>query len=89
MSAPSSKTARRPRSVPEKENGGCLAAHRHSLVRAVGQLYDDFEHKDQRTRVVAYADAMSALAMQQPADTEALRMTPLAGRLDVERKDHP
>jgi hypothetical protein len=34
-------------------------------------LYDDFEHKDQRTRVVAYANAMNELIMQQPADTEA------------------
>lgn len=41
-------------------------------VRAVGQLYDDFEHKDQRTRIVAYERAMNELVMQQPADTEAL-----------------
>ncbi|HEY8848109.1 MAG TPA: hypothetical protein VIO12_02385 [Thermoanaerobaculia bacterium] len=40
-------------------------------IHAVSQLYDDFEHKDQRTRVVAYASAMNQLAMQQPADTEA------------------
>ena len=41
-------------------------------IRAVSMLYDDFEHKDQRTRVVAYADAMNELAMRQPADTEAM-----------------
>ncbi|MCA1837357.1 MAG: hypothetical protein LC674_00790 [Actinobacteria bacterium] len=41
-------------------------------IHAVGQLYDDFEHKDQRTRVVAYANAMNDLAMRQPADTEGL-----------------
>ena len=41
-------------------------------IHAVGQLYDDFEHKDQRTRIVAYADAMNELAMRQPADTEAM-----------------
>ena len=40
-------------------------------IRAVSQLYDDFEHKDQRTRVVAYERAMNELVMQQPADTEA------------------
>jgi len=40
-------------------------------IHAVAQLYDDVEHKDQRTRVVAYADAMNDLAMRQPADTEA------------------
>ncbi len=41
-------------------------------IHAVSQLYDDFEHKDQRTRVVAYASAMNELAMRQPADTEAM-----------------
>jgi hypothetical protein len=40
-------------------------------VHAVSQLYDDFEHKDQRTRVLAYERAMSELVMRQPADTEA------------------
>lgn len=41
-------------------------------IRAVGQLYDDFEHKDHRTRIVAYERAMNELVMRQPADTEAL-----------------
>ena len=41
-------------------------------IHAVSQLYDDFEHKDQRTRMVAYEQAMSELAMHQPADTEAM-----------------
>ena len=35
-------------------------------------LYDDFEHKDQRTRIVEYERAMGELVMRQPADTEAL-----------------
>ncbi len=41
-------------------------------IHAVGMLYDDFEHKDQRTRVVTYERAMNDLVMRQPADTEAL-----------------
>ena len=41
-------------------------------ISAVGKLYDDFEHKDQRTRIVAYEHAMNELVMRQPADTEAL-----------------
>ncbi len=41
-------------------------------INAVRQLYDDFEHKDQRSRVVAYSQAMNELSMRQPADTEAL-----------------
>jgi hypothetical protein len=47
-------------------------------VRAVGMLYDDYEHKDQRTRIVAYEHAMNELVMQQPADTEALIFYALA-----------
>ncbi|HMI54741.1 MAG TPA: hypothetical protein VK494_00995, partial [Gemmatimonadaceae bacterium] len=41
-------------------------------IQAVSQLYDDFERKDQRTRIVAYERAMSELVMRQPADTEAM-----------------
>jgi hypothetical protein len=40
-------------------------------INAVNQLYDDFEHKDQRTRIVAYERAMNDLVLRQPADTEA------------------
>ena len=53
-----------------------LASHaserERGYIHAVSQLYDDFEHKDQRTRVVAYERAMNELVMQQPADTEVL-----------------
>ena len=38
---------------------------------AVSQLYDDFEDRDQHTRVDAYSQAMENLTLQQPADTEA------------------
>jgi hypothetical protein len=41
-------------------------------IRAVSQLYDDFEHKDQHTRVVAYEQAMNDLVLRQPSDTEAM-----------------
>jgi len=41
-------------------------------IHAVSRLYDDFEHKDQRTRIVAYERAMNELVMRQPADTEAM-----------------
>jgi len=52
--------------------GDHASERERGYIHAVGQLYDDFEHKDQRTRVVAYANAMNELAMQQPADTEAM-----------------
>jgi hypothetical protein len=51
---------------------GARASERErGYINAVSQLYDDFEHKDQRTRIVAYERAMSDLVMRQPADTEA------------------
>jgi hypothetical protein len=40
-------------------------------IRAVSQLYDDFEHRDQPERLLAYERAMNDLAASQPADTEA------------------
>ncbi len=40
-------------------------------IRAVSQLYEDFERRDQRTRIVAYERAMGELAARYPADTEA------------------
>jgi hypothetical protein len=48
--------------VSERERG---------YINAVSQLYNDFESKDQRTRVLAYERAMNDLVRQQPADTEA------------------
>ena len=41
-------------------------------IRAVAQLYDDFEHKPQQARVDAYSQAMKQLASQFEADTEAM-----------------
>ena len=40
-------------------------------VDAVAQLYEDYEHRDQRTRILAYEKAMAALEAKVPADTEA------------------
>jgi len=51
--------------------GSHASERERGYIHAVGQLYDDFEHKDQRTRIVAYERAMNELVMQQPADTEA------------------
>ena len=50
---------------------GLAGARERAYVAAVGELYRDSEHRDQRTRVVAYRDAMAALAAAQPQDMEA------------------
>jgi hypothetical protein len=52
--------------------GAGATERERDYIRAVSQLYDDFEHKDQRTRVVAYENAMNDLVLRQPADTEAM-----------------
>jgi hypothetical protein len=52
--------------------GSRASERERGYIHAVGQLYDDYEHKDQRTRIVAYERAMNELVMRQPADTEAL-----------------
>lgn len=51
--------------------GANVTARERGYINAVSQLYDDYERKDQRTRLVAYEQAMSELVRQQPADTEA------------------
>jgi len=52
--------------------GAGATEREREYIRAVNQLYDDFEHKDQRTRVVAYEHAMNDLVLRQPSDTEAM-----------------
>jgi hypothetical protein len=52
--------------------GSHASERERGYIYAVGQLYDDFEHKDQRTRIVGYERAMNELVMRQPADTEAM-----------------
>ena len=47
------------------------SAREREYISAVNRLYDDFEHTDQHTRVVAYERAMNDLVAHQPADTEA------------------
>jgi hypothetical protein len=51
--------------------GTGATARERGYIAAVGELYADYEHRDQRTRVVAYERAMADLAARQPADTEA------------------
>jgi tetratricopeptide (TPR) repeat protein len=70
------------RAVPLLQQGAAAAAaaarlgaraseRERGYIHAVGQLYDDFEHRDQHTRVVAYERAMNEVATRNPADTEA------------------
>ena len=67
--------------APSLLAGGRLAAdaarrlattpRERGYIDAVAQLYADYEHVDQRTRVLAYEGAMTDLVARFPADTEA------------------
>jgi hypothetical protein len=48
--------------VSERERG---------YIGAVGELFDDFERKDHRVRVLAYERAMNDVVRRHPADSEA------------------
>ena len=62
---------RRAAAAAERLSG--KATERERLyVAAVGELYKDYEHVDQRARVLAYERAMADLSVGQPADTEAM-----------------
>src|SRR5215210_2746445 len=51
---------------------GARASERErAYIQAVSELYDDFEHKDQRTRIIGYERAMNDLTTRYTEDTEA------------------
>ena len=49
-----------------------------AYLSAAGRLYDGYQTADQRTRVIAYRDAMAALAARYPGDDEAVIFHALA-----------
>jgi hypothetical protein len=51
---------------------GRASEREREYARAVSELYDDFEHRDERTRVLAYERAMNDLTTREPTDTEAM-----------------
>jgi hypothetical protein len=57
--------------VARAKSIGPKSAREAGYVEAVSQLYADFETVGQRTRAIAYRDAMARLADANPADTEA------------------
>ena len=56
----------------ERANRAGAGSERELMyISAVAELYQDPEHRDQRTRMLAYRDAMAALASRHPEDMEA------------------
>jgi hypothetical protein len=57
--------------VERAKSIGAKTERERAYVAAVARLYTDFEKTDQRGRVLAYRDAMAALASTYPNDIEA------------------
>ncbi len=57
---------------------GARTDREREYVTAVSALYDNFERVDQRTRVLAYRDAMGHAAAKYPDDTETATFYALA-----------
>ena len=50
---------------------GARTERERAYIAAVGRLYGDFENTPQRARLIAYRDAMAAVAAKYPEDHEA------------------
>jgi hypothetical protein len=57
--------------IDQARAAGTGSEREGAYVAAAAELYRDTEHRDQRTRVLAYRDAMAELAARHPADMEA------------------
>ena len=53
------------------EKTGARTERERVYIQAVAALYKDFENTPQRSRLIAYRDAMGAVAAKYPADHEA------------------
>src|SRR5579884_1976214 len=58
-------------SVELGEKTGARTDRERAYIRAVAALYKDFEATPQRSRLIAYRDAMEAVAVKYPTDHEA------------------
>lgn len=57
--------------VARARTAGPATERESAYISAVARLYEHADSLDQRTRLLAYRDAMGALAERAPADTEA------------------
>jgi hypothetical protein len=58
-------------SVERGNTVGAKTERERAYLAAVSKLYDDFESKPQRARLIAYRDAMGEVAAKYPQDHEA------------------
>jgi len=64
--------------IEKGKAAGAKTDRERAFIDAAGQLFADFEKKDQRTRVLAYRDAMQQVAASNPKDPEASAFYALA-----------
>jgi tetratricopeptide (TPR) repeat protein len=64
--------------VERAASTGAKTARERDYITALAALYDHFETVDQRTRMIAYRDAMENLATRYPDDPEASTFYALA-----------
>jgi tetratricopeptide (TPR) repeat protein len=57
--------------IDQASRTGAKSERERAYIAAAAELYRDNEQRDQRTRVLAYRDAMGALASRHPEDMEA------------------
>jgi hypothetical protein len=57
--------------IDRANRAGARSERERGYISAAAELYRDAEHRDQRARVLAYRDAMAALASRHPEDMEA------------------
>jgi hypothetical protein len=60
-----------PESVEHGNAVGVKTERERAYLAAVGKLYSNFESAPQRTRLIAYRDAMGEVAAKYPQDHEA------------------
>ncbi len=66
---------------------GAATPREGSYINAVAQLYEHADSLDQRQRIIAYRDALAALIVSAPTDTEALIFHALALAAAVDPTD--
>ena len=64
--------------IEKAKAAGAKTDRERAFIDAAGQLFADFETRDQRTRVLAYRDAMQQVAAGNPKDPEASAFYALA-----------
>lgn len=73
--------------VAQARSTGAATVRESLYIAAAGRLYERADSADQRTRLLAYRDAMAELATREPQDTEAVIFHALALAISADPAD--